>query len=208
MTKGSGVFVLPPHITKMGAKTFLGLQSKHFGFSRESWLEFAKEIEGGKKGNAILFWVCIDLQMLDAWQERRDEVGWGWKAIILSPISPFLISVTVNFKDTACHKYPQMTKMQSCLSHMLSLTSQFLNCHSIWCPRGWNMKPLVQPLRPYQATKLHSSDWDISCPVKLTTTNDCRCRWEHHYYTLFSNCRETNGKVYSYETVEWKSVLL
>lgn len=115
MTKGSGVFVLPPRITKWAlSPSWSSKANIPFGFRENLGLDCGK-----RKCHPV--WSRYRFTNVISMARRRDEVGWGWKDVSISNLF-FSHLITVNFKDKACHKYPQMTKMQSSLSHTRCLS--------------------------------------------------------------------------------------
>lgn len=135
MTKGSGVFVLPPHITKWALRPSWSSKANiSFGFAEKKKKKKLGLDFGKRKCHPVLRTYQFTNAISTAGQ--RDEVGWGWKEISITNLA-FSHLIRVSFKDKAYRRYPQM---QSSFSHTLSLTSQFPNWHSIRWTLGWNIR--------------------------------------------------------------------
>lgn len=88
MTKGSGVFVLPPHFTKWALRpSRLSKTNIPFGFWRESWLGFWK-----KRREMPSCLECVSIYKCYIRGRTRGMQWLGDEKTFLSPISPFLIS--------------------------------------------------------------------------------------------------------------------
>lgn len=134
MTKGSGVFVLPPHITKWALRPSRSSKANiSFGFAEKKKKRNKNLAWILEKGNAILFWGRINLQMLYPRQDR----GMKWvedEKKFLSPILPFLISSesASRTRHTAdILRWPRCSLLShtSCLSQVNFLTDILFGGH-------------------------------------------------------------------------------